>query len=181
MSYGFNPFSYIGAVLLDANGASKVKGLATGFKALNYDVCAVADGDAPIQFSPKDADDLEKKAIEVLMWSEQLALEQRAMLDLPWSSVLASVKLAQDLGLPVHDNVRSKLAVMLDPDVMNWMESGDLRKAIGNAAKSSAWFKSISGGESWVEVITPALDDAAFKKRDLGTKLSQLRAWLDHG
>lgn len=181
MRTGLNPFSYLGAVLLDANGASKLKGLATGFKALHYDVCAVADGDAPLQFSPKDAEDLGKQAIEVLMWSEQLALEQRAMLDLPWASVLASVKLAQDLGLPVHDNVRSKLAVVLDPDVMNWAESNDLRKAIGNAAKSSAWFKSISGGERWVEVIAPAFEDAELKKRDLGTKVSQLRAWVDHG
>lgn len=180
---GLNPLSYVGTVLLDAQGASKVKSLATGFKALHYDVCAVADGDAPAQFSPKDAEDLTKQAIEVFIWSDQLALEQRAMLDLPWASVLASVKLAQQLGLSVHDNVRSKLNVMLDPDIMKWPDSPELRKAVGDAAKanSSPWFKSISDAQSWFDTIAPAFDDPNFKQRELATKLNRLRAWVDHG
>ncbi|WP_243048736.1 AAA family ATPase [Dyella sp. RRB7] len=180
---GLNPLSYAGAVLLDARGASKIKPLAAGFKALHYDVFAVADGDAPQQFSPNDAEDLTKQAIEVLIWSDQLALEQRAMLDLPWSSVLASVKLGQDLGHPVHDNVRSKLDIALDADVMQWPESPELRKAIGDAAKSksSPWFKSISDAQAWFEVIAPAFADPDFKQRELASKLSRLRTWVDHG
>ena len=47
------------------------------------------------RLSDTDAEDLAKEGNEVLIWSDQLALEQRAMLDLPWSSVQASVKLAQ--------------------------------------------------------------------------------------
>ncbi|NKI70265.1 AAA family ATPase [Collimonas pratensis] len=178
-----NPFSYLGAVLLDAHGASKVKSLASGFKALHYEVCAVADGDAPAQFSPQDAEDLTEKGIEVLIWSDQLALEQRAMFDLPWASVQASVKLAQDSGLDVHANVRSKLNVELDVDIMKWTDSRDLRKAIGDAAKAKAspWFKTISDAQTWFEVIAPAFDDPEFKQREMATKLNRLRVWVDHG
>lgn len=64
---------------------------------------------------------------------------------------------------------------------MKWIESDELRKAIGDAAKSSDWFKSISNGERWFEILEPAFDDVEFKKSDMGTKLNQLRAWLDHG
>ena len=179
---GLNPLSYLGVVLLDAHGASKVKSLAMGFKALHYDVCTVADGDAPAQFSAQDAEDLRDKAIEVLIWSDQLALEQRAMLDLPWASVLESVKLAQGLGLSVHDNVRSKWMAALDSDIMKWTDSLELRKAIGDAAKSKApWFKTISDAQRWFETIAPAFDDPAFKQRELAAKLDRLRVWIDHG
>lgn len=179
---GLNPMSYVGAVLLDAHGASKVKSLATGFKALQYDVCAVADGDAPKDFSPQDEQELTDQAIEVIMWSDQLSIEQRAMFDLPWASVLASVKLAQELGFPVHDNVRAKLNLMFDPDVAKWVESPELRKAIGDAAKAKpGWFKSISNGQSWFQAITPAFGDVNFKKSNLSIKLSTLRTWVDRG
>jgi hypothetical protein len=176
-----NPMSYAGAVLLDAHGASNVKGLAIGFNALQYDVCALADGDAPKLFSLQDVDDLKNKDIEVLIWSDELALEQRAMFDIPWVSVLESVKLAQEFGFPVHENVRSKFNIELDPDVEKWAESKKLREAIGEAAKAKpGWFKSISSGQLWFETIIPAFEDADFKKSDLGIKLGRLRAWVDH-
>lgn len=180
---GLNPMSYMGAVLLDGHGASKVKGLASGFKALRYDVCAVADGDAPKDFSPQDAEDLVKEGVEVLMWSDQLALEQRAMLDLPWASVLASVQLAEKLGFPVHENVRSKLGAVLDQDITKWADAPQLRKAIGDAAKAKAspWFKSVTDAEAWFETIRPAFADAAFKQRELAAKLNLFRAWVEHG
>lgn len=180
---GLDPLSYIGAVLLDAESASKVKSLALGFKALHYDVFAVADGDAHKDFSPQDAQDLNDSGVEVLMWSDQLALEQRAMLDLPWESVLASVKLAHEFGFPVHDNVRSKLGAALDADFSAWTDAPELRRAIGDAAKAKAspWFKTISRAETWFAVIAPAFADVVFKQRELATKLHRLRDWLDHG
>jgi hypothetical protein len=183
MKHNLSPLSYLGTVLLDAHGASKITSLAAAFKALRYEVCVVGDGDAPLQFSEKDAKGLAEKDIEVLIWSDQLALEQRAMYDLPWNSVQATVKLAQDLGFDVCANVRSKLNVVLDKDIMKWPESVALRKAIGDAAKAKAspWFKSVSDAQAWFEAIAPAFDDPGFKQRDLATKLNQLRAWVDHG
>lgn len=176
---GNNPFSYSGTALLDAHGAKNIRNLAIGFKALHYDVCAVADGDSPRNFSLDDANLIQSKNIVLLMWSEQLALEQRAMLDLPWPCIVSSVELARRNSFPVHENVRSKLNVALDPDVNKWVESKILRKAIGDAAKSSDWFKSISGGECWVKEISSAFKDAEFNATNLGSNIQRLRAWLD--
>ena len=173
-------FSYLGTAVLDAKGASKVKGLAMAFKKLGYQVCVIADGDAPKDFSDKDSHDLEVNGVSVMVWSEQLALEQRAMFDLPWKYVKASLKLAEESGNLVRDNVRSKLAIAQPQDLMEWQDSPELRQAIGDAAKSSAWFKSITGGEAWVEVIADAFSDAKFVLSDLGKKLLQVRAWADH-
>jgi putative ATP-dependent endonuclease of OLD family len=54
------------------------------------------------------------------MWSDKLSLEERAFQDLPWASVLVSVKLAQGLGFPVNDQVRSKFLEELEKDVDTW-------------------------------------------------------------
>lgn len=178
---GHKAFAYLGATLLDAHGASKLKGLATGFKALHYEVLTVADGDAQNQFSDQDAADLVNQGVAIVMWTDHLALEQRAMLDLPWASVLVSVALARELGFPVCDNIRSKLNGGLDEGIEHWKESSDLRKAIGSAAKSSDWFKNIANGERWAEAIYPAFANAEFKQKELATKLSQFRVWVDCG
>ena len=175
------PFSYLGVVPLDAHGASRVKGLATGFKALHYDVMVLADGDAADKFSDQDAVELDGQGVAVVMWADRLSIEQRAMVDLPWAQVLASIKLAKELGFPVHDQVRSKLNFQFDEDIGEWQESDDLRRAIGVAAKCSDWFKSIAYGELWAQAIFPAFSDAAFQQKEFATKLSQFRKWVDNG
>ncbi len=175
------PYSYLGVVLLDAHSASKVKGLAAGFKRLHYDVTVLADGDAQGNFSDQDAAELNQRGVAVVMWADNLAIEQRAMMDLPWAQVVASAQLANELGFPVNDNVRSKLNVQLEEDIGNWQDTVDLRKAIGDAAKSSSWFKNIASGERWAEAVFPAFGNAAFQQKDFATKLSQFRAWVDNG
>lgn len=175
------PFSYLGAVPVDAHGASRVKWLAAGFKALHYDVMVLADGDAEDKFSDQDAVDLKVEGVAVVMWADKLSIEQRAMMDLPWAVVLASVKLAKEFGFPVHDQVKSKLNVQFDEDIDRWLETDDLRMAIGMAAKSSGWFKSIAYGELWALAISPAFSDATFQKKEFATSLSQFRKWVDNG
>lgn len=173
------PFSYLGVAPLDAHGASKVKGLATGFKALHYDVMVLADGDAQDKFSDKDATDLNAKGVSVVMWTHGLSIEQRAMMDLPWEQVLASAKLAEELGFPVHDQVMSKLNAPFDQDIGKWQDTMELRKAIGAAAKSSSWFKSVTYGEQWAQAVFSAFANAAFLRTEFATKLGQFRVWVD--
>jgi putative ATP-dependent endonuclease of the OLD family len=178
---GANSFSYQGVALLDAHGAAKIKSLATGFKHLGYVVAVVADGDAPDQFSQKDAEYLQEAGIEVLMWSERQSIEQRVLLDLPWKYVLESIKLAgSEFGTPVLDQIRSKSKAVLDIDVDRWVDSDALRVAIGTAAKSGSWFKSIAKAERWFDAISPAFSDPGFAKTDIVRKLNLLRKWVDY-
>lgn len=181
LSEGKDPFSYHGVALLNVGGGNKVKNMAKAFYSLGYDVTVLADADADDQFSQADIDELTKLGIQVQVWSEKLALEERAMLDLPWASVLVSVKLAQDeLFFPAYDQVCSKLEEQLDKDIDNWMDSPKLRKAIGVVAKKAGWFKDTTRGDLWFKAIAPAFDDDEFVTRDLAVKLNELWAWAEH-
>lgn len=176
-----DPFSFHGVALVNAGSGSKVKGLAKAFKSLCYDVSVLADADADDQFSAADVTELVKLGVPVCVWSDKLSLEERALQDLPWASVLVSVKLAQDeLGFPAYDLVRSKFLEELDKDVGTWKESPTLRTAIGVAAKKAGWFKDTTRGGLWFKAICPAYQDAAFVKKNLALELGKLWAWAEH-
>lgn len=175
------PLSYHGVAVLDARGAGNVTALAKAFKALCYDVSVLADGDAEQHFSPAHATELEKLGVPVYVWADQLSLEQRAFQDLPWASVVASLKLAQDeLHFPVYDNVRSNLQRDLDRDIAHWQDSADLRKAIGIAAKNCNWFKDITRGDRWFNAVSPAFSAVDFTQKDLALKLEQFWLWAEN-
>ena len=175
-----DPLSFHGVALLDARGASKVKALAKAFKSLRYDVSVLADGDAEKQFSPGDGAELVTLGVPVHVWSDKLSLEERAFQDLPWASVLVSVKLAQGLGFPVSDQVRSKFLEELEKDVDKWEDRLKLRTAIGSAAKNCDWFKDTTRGDLWFRAISPAFQDAAFVEKNLALELGKLWAWAEH-
>jgi len=178
---GKDPLSYHGVALLDARGANKIKDLAKAFKSLGYDVSVLADADAEDQFSIADAAELTKLGVPVHVWSDKCSLEERAFLDLPWMSVLGSLKLAQnELGYPAYDQVRSRVQEALDPDLEKWPEIEKLRTAIGSAAKRAGWFKDTTRGDQWFKVVSPAFNDAAFLKRNLAVELEALWSWAEH-
>lgn len=176
-----DPLSFHGVALLDVGGGSKVKAIAKAFKALHYHAAAFADADADEQFSQADADELTALEIPVFMWSDKLSLEQRAFRDLPWADVVVSVQLARDsFGYSVRDQVVSKFGSALDSDLGTWKDSPELRKAIGDTAKKSSWFKDITRGDLWFKAIRPAFKDEAFAKTNLAIQLNLLWAWIEH-
>jgi putative ATP-dependent endonuclease of OLD family len=176
-----DPFSFHGVALVNAGSGSKVKGLAKAFKALRYDVSVLADGDAEKQFSPADEAELVKLGVPVHVWSEKLSLEERAFQDLPWDSLLVSVKLAkEEFHYAVSDQVRSEFLEELDKDIGAWKESPKLRISIGVAAKKAGWFKDTTRGDLWFKAISPAYKDATFIKANLALELGKLWAWAEH-
>lgn len=179
---GKDPLSYHGVELLDARGAKNIKGLAKAFRALGYEVTVLADADSPENFSPADEAELVKLGVPVVAWDNKLSLEERAMKDLPWGAVLASVQLAQtEFAYQVRDQVYSRLfaKIELAQEVEKWVESENLRTAIGLAAKKSEWFKNISKGDRWFSAAAPNFEDADFAKKDLSVKLNMLWAWIE--
>jgi hypothetical protein len=179
---GKDPLSYHGVELLDARGAKNIKGLAKAFKALGYEVTVLADADSPENFSSADEADLVKLGVPVVAWDNKLSLEERAMKDLPWCAVLASVQLAQtEFAYPVRDQVYSRLVAKIElaQEVEKWVESENLRTAIGLAAKKSEWFKNISKGDRWFSAAAANFEDADFAKKDLSIKLNKLWAWIE--
>jgi len=181
MEKGSPPLSYYGVALLNVGGAAKLKDMAQAFTSLNYSVAVVADGDAPQHFSKTTEVELNALGVNVQVWNGGLSLEERAMIDLPWKSVLISAQLANDeLGFSVRDNVCSALNEAIDPDIRGWVESAKLRTAIGTAAKKAGWFKDITSGDLWFKAISPAFSSTEFQTTDLATKLGQLWAWVEN-
>jgi len=178
---GKDPFSYHGLSLLNAASGSKVKALAKAFKSLRYEVAVLADADADDQFSPADVAELVALGIPVTVWDGKLSLEERAFQDLPWASVIDSVKLVQDvLNFPAYDQVRSRFMADLDQDIGKWVESAKLRTDIGLAAKKAGWFKDTTRGDQWFKTLTPAFADPGFSEADIAIKLFKLWAWAEH-
>ena len=177
---GKDPLSYHGVALLDAKGASKVKGMAIAFKKLGYDVSVLADGDAEKQFSTADAAGLVAMGIPTYVWSDKFSLEERAFVDLPWAYVLASLTLAQvELFYPLYDQVRSKYQDVLDPDIREWPDTLKLRTAIGAAAKGAGWFKDTTRGDLWFKVVGGAFNDPVFGRTNLAVELGKLWEWAE--
>lgn len=177
---GKDPLSYHGVALLDAKGASKVKGMAIAFKKLGYNVSVLADGDAEKQFSTADAAGLVAMGIPTYVWSDKFSLEERAFVDLPWAYVLASLTLAQvELFYPLYDQVRSKYQDVLDPDIREWPDTLKLRTAIGAAAKGAGWFKDTTRGDLWFKVVGGAFNDPVFGRTNLAVELRKLWEWAE--
>ena len=178
---GKDPFSYHGLSLLNAASGNKVKALAKAFKSLCYEVAVLADADADDQFSAADVAELVALGIPVTVWEGKLSLEERAFQDLPWASVIDSVKLAQDvLSFPAYDQVRSRFMAELDQDIGKWVESAKLRTDIGLAAKKAGWFKDTTRGDQWFKTLTPAFADPGFLEKDIAIRLRKLWAWAEH-
>jgi hypothetical protein len=181
MNEGRDPLSYHGVALLDVGGASKVRGMAQAFNGISYSVAVLADGDAPQQFSDADVAALAKLGISVQVWSDQLCLEERAMMDLPWDCVVKSARLAhEEFHCPVCANVSSALKAAVSPDIESWNDTSEMRTAIGKAAKASGWFKDVTRGDLWFKTIAPAFANPTFSKTDLGAKLNNLWSWVEN-
>lgn len=176
--------AYQGVACFPAGGASKIKEVAQGIRALGYDVAVIADSDAQDKFSDADAEQLHDSSITVVMWGGNTSIEERAFLDLPWEAVLKSV----DCAVALHghldrllDQVGTQYGQGFNRDRAAWTDTPEMRKALGKAAKhkEKGWFKRIDLGEQWARVITPYLDQPQIATTDFVTKLGKLRAWID--
>jgi hypothetical protein len=180
---GRESFAYRGIALFDANGASKIKEVAENLKALGYDVAVLADSDAPDEFSDADAQALRDGGIQVTKWEGALSIEERVFADLPWAGVKASFEAARAIrndDARLLDQVGSKYGEGFDRDFEAWVDTPELRTALGKAAKASEWFKRQSRGQEWAEAISGHLTDETIPERDLVRQLTSLRGWIDN-
>lgn len=178
-----NSFSYQGVALFDANGASKIREIAENLKTLGYDVAVLVDSDAPAEFSDADAQALRDAGVTVVKWNDAFSIEERVFADLPWAAVLASFQVARRLwddDERLLDQVQSKFGQGFDRNFGAWEDSPELRKALGEAAKASEWFKRQSRAREWMDAISGHLGDEAINESDLVRQLTSLRGWIDN-
>ena len=177
-------FAYRGVALLDAKGASKIKEIAENLRVLGYGVAVLADSDEPGLFSDENARELRDAGITVAKWEEALSIEERVFKDLTWAGVMASFHTARAIwnnDARLLDQIQSQFGPGFDRDFAEWVDSPEVRAALGKAAKASDWFKRQSWGREWAVAIFDHLGDNSILGSDLVRKLTSLRRWIDNG
>lgn len=178
---GNEPFACMGVAIADGNGSEQAT-VAMAFAELGYDVALLGDSDEEVSPHP---DTLAVAGVTVILWADNLAIEQRLAADLPLEPLLGLVKLAIDEhGLePVRDAVAGRAGTAgkaLGDDPRGWpgvVGETPFRTAFGAACKKKGWFKRVDLALPLVdEVLKPAR--GLLTATDLGNKLSALKAWV---
>lgn len=176
-------FAYQGVAMFNASSASRIKEVSESLKALAYDVAVLADSDAPDQFSFAHAEELREAGITVIIWGGGLSIEERVFADLSWAGVLASFQVARTIrndDFRLLDQMETAFGTGFERNVESWVDSPELRSALGKAAKSGDWFKRQSWGREWAESVSNHLGDDGVLTSDLGQQLLSLRGWIDN-
>lgn len=181
ISQGKRPLAYQGVSLLDAKGDTKIRGIVEDLTKLAYGVAVVADSDSK-GFVDADAVALRALGVTVTLWSDALCIERRVFADVPWDAVMASVQLACDIRGDrgaILDQVCTQFGQGFVRDPAQWVDTAALRTAIGKAAKTGEWFKSISKGQQWAAIVSAYFGHPTMAKADLTSKLAATREWID--
>ena len=175
----------------NAAGIGNVVPASLALKELGYQVAVLCDNDEPDQFSVNDIKKLQDADVKVFCWNNGNSIEQQLFNDLNWNDLsgilecIAGVhdsKNKESLIQSVQDKVHD-----LPKDFNQWLESNDLRKAIGLAAagkkdqtnknNKNAWFKRIDYSEA---VFTYAIPRLA-SDRMMKIKFEELWEWIQNG
>jgi putative ATP-dependent endonuclease of the OLD family len=171
--------AFHGVVLVDGNG-DEAPSYAKKFSELGYATALFADSD--VELNP-DTDQLRKMGVNVVQWDERCSTEERIFNDFPWNCVLEVFKRMNNSETvnfqSIIDSIRHDLpdAFIISDDPVEWIDSKDLRAAIGKASKRNGWFKRIDFGEKLTNLLIKHLD--TIPQSDFYMKLASIREWID--
>lgn len=182
---GFPGFSYLGTSLVDGQGSSFIN-ITKGLAQLEYNTCIFVDSDnGEINLKIPD---LQKLGTSVFTWSAKRSIEQQITEELPERFLYELIELAVQLKLDdgfddaetrIVDQINSKLNSKyksLDEIKNAGIYCTEFRKAAGDCAKGSGWFKSISKGICLGKFIFSHYDD--LEGTELDIVMNQLSKWL---
>lgn len=180
---GLEAFAYRGVALFDADGAGNIRATASGLKELGYNVAVLADSDEDIHFSDAHAEELRANEIFVVKWNDGLSIEERVFRDLPWDGVMSSFGAAR--GIIGNDTsliaqIQVRFGAGFEPNFTEWVDTPELRDALGRTAKDKGWFKRQDFGQIWANEVAASLENRDIEASDLVQKLIGLRHWVDH-
>lgn len=181
---GKESFAFRGAIAIDGCGNASAPIIGEHLLDLGYDVLLLLDSD---EEPPADlVDAVKKKGGKDFKWPDACSTEERIFLDVPWDTVTALVRFAEEyIGSDsVRDNINNACKGIDLPGISDLMlpkalDANNFRRAIGKAAKNrnNPWFKDISRGERLAEIIAPCL--VQIPDKPLAKIISSLREWID--
>ena len=164
-------------VVYTGGGGNNLSERALELKKLGLDICVLCDSDEKNLNDNKK--DMKVEGIKIFDWDENNSIEQQVFNDLPWDAIkeLIAYQESKSCEESVRNSVESKFGKKLSQD---WKEDDtpEIRRALGEAAKGSRWFKRIDHGEFLGSVIFKYFDK--IKDKTLGKKLQELSGWIDN-
>jgi predicted ATP-dependent endonuclease of OLD family len=164
-------------VVYTGGGGNNLSERGLELKKLGLDICVLCDSDEKNLNEEKKK--MEGGEIEIFDWDENNSIEQQVFNDLPWDAIkeLIAYQESKSCEESVRKSVESKFGKKLSQD---WKkdDTPEIRRALGEAAKGSHWFKRIDHGEFLGSVIFKYFDK--IKDKTLGKKLQELSGWIDN-
>lgn len=177
------PLAHNGAVLVYGEGDG-FQNTALGLANLGYETCCFADGDKLDELNPS-LDDLRSKGISTFHWSKPHATEQVLANELSIAALKKMIALAIEIRgeQSVYGTIQNTFSAEnrsknndIDEWLANGVAEGDIRKAVGEAAKEKGWFKRINCGEDLGKLIIDDLPNLSGK--ETATILEQIEGWI---
>lgn len=173
-------FASSGVVPIEGGGTRTVKA-AGDLLSLSYKVLLLGDSDTK-DISSKE-NELRELGAEVLIWDGSLSIEERVFADLNWTAVIELLKIAIDYEGDGKDSVIDSIAGRMQwvksevENYENWIETPELRKALGETAKSKKWFKNVEKGEKLGGIVIANLGKMD-PNGDIPKKLNAIKQWV---
>jgi len=144
-------------------------------------------GDSDITINPTEQE-LRAAGAEVFLWDGNMATEQRIAADVPLTTLQEILNLGckikgeqscVDSCKTEHAKLGGDSAAVTSHNIVEWQEEGiddpTIRKVIGNAAKTSRWFKNLNDGKRLAVIVVKALP--YIRDTPLARTLRALEAW----
>jgi hypothetical protein len=187
-SHGGEGFELRGVVAVNGEGGAAPEA-ARQFARLGYRTALFGDSDKVI--NPPE-EDIRAAGASVLLWDGKMATEQRIAADVPIATLQALLEAASEIKgeqscigscktalAALGANAAAVTGIVIGDWQQNGMDEHTLRAAIGNAAKTSNWFKNLNDGKRLAELVVAVLPGIA--DTPVGVTLRALEEWIYAG
>jgi len=166
-SHNGQNLEFLGIAAVNGNGVPDGPKAVLQFVKLGFKVLFLGDSDKPI--IPGE-DILKASGAEVLLWPDNMCIEQRIAADIPWQFLQELINIAVEIKSEesVKSSIKTELTKLgndqsiivslnLDDWLSNEIDELTIRSCIGNAAKISSWFKNLNEGKLLAELVIKTL------------------------
>jgi len=172
-----------GIVLIHGGGDGAPR-IALELTNLGYTTCFFADGDKLNQLNPS-IEELLANGVNVFHWTAPNSIEQILANELSWDALKKMVELGVEAKgeQSIYETIGNKLGktnLLSSTNMEDWLSKDiskeDIRRIIGEIAKTKGWFKRIDLGENLGKLILKDLENLSGK--ETARLLEQIESWI---
>ncbi|HCI54781.1 MAG TPA: ATP-binding protein, partial [Bacteroidales bacterium] len=181
---GYDNFGYQGVTIVNGQGDT-LKQICKGLTSLGYNTCVIIDSD---KIKKEEIEALRKSNIKVIIWNDQVSIEERIFLDVPKELIIETINLAYGLlsdeigeepaRQSIIDVINSKLHTSYSTfnEIVEHSDITELRKDLGIVANDKKWFKKVYKGKCLGSLVFGSFDK--IKSTDIYSKMYDLIKWI---